>query len=97
MVRKININCNFNGVIQKVPFYIGRPSSESHPLGFQAKWLSVNSGGKIPDEFMNSVENIKKIADKNKVSFEDLLCHLIEEIEAEEKLKTESQKNDEDQ
>jgi hypothetical protein len=41
---------------------------------------------------MNSVENIKKIADKNKVSFEDLLCHLIEEIEAEEKLKTESQK-----
>jgi hypothetical protein len=80
-----------------VTFYIGLHYSESHPLGFQAKWLSVNSGGKIPDEFMNSVENIKKIADKNKVSFEDLLCHLIEEIEAEEKLKTESQKNDEDQ
>ena len=92
MVRKITVNCNFNGTSQKVPFYIGNPSSESHPLGFQAKWLS-SSGGQIPDEFMKSVAEVKEIAEKNKVSFEDLLCHLMTETEAEEKKKNNNSKS----
>jgi hypothetical protein len=96
MVRKIMVNCDFNGSIQKVPFYIGKPSSDSHPLGFQAKWLAKTSGGKIPSEFMKSIENIKNIADKNKVSFEDLLCHIMEEIEAKESLSKKQESGDND-
>ncbi|MDA7705090.1 DUF2610 domain-containing protein [Rickettsiales bacterium] len=95
MVRKITVNCNFNGVMQKVPFYVGSPSSDSHPLGFQAKWLSTNSGGEIPDEFMKSIENIKNIADKNKVPFEDLLAHVMDDIEA-KKLTSDKENNSND-
>jgi len=87
MARKITIDCDFNGIIQKVPFYVGNPSVESHPLGFQAKWLASTSGGKIPDEFMKSISQIKETSDKHNVPFEDLLGHLMDEIEAKKKLK----------
>lgn len=85
MVSKIKVNCNFNGVNHPIDMYIGNPSKDSHPLGFQAKWLADNSGGRIPDEFMKSVSEVKKIADENKVSFEDLLCHLMKDIETKNK------------
>tara|TARA_B110000305_G_C19266360_1_gene552130 strand:+ start:111 stop:374 length:264 start_codon:yes stop_codon:yes gene_type:complete len=87
MVKKITVDCDFNGIIQKVPFYVGSSSSKSHPLGFQAKWLFANSGGKVSDEFMNSIAEIKEVADKHKVAFEDLLCHLMEEIEVKKQKK----------
>jgi hypothetical protein len=87
MVKKITVDCDFNGIIQKVPFYVGSSSSKSHPLGFQAKWLLANSGGKVSDEFMNSIAEIKEVADKHKVAFEDLLCHLMEEIEVKKQKK----------
>lgn len=76
-MKKFTVQCDFNG--QKSPFtiYIGEPEPSHHPLHFQADWLSKERGGTIPQEVMDSVSKLYDLAQKNKVSFEDLCAYAL--------------------
>lgn len=80
MVKKFTANCDFGGQKAPVDLYVGNPAVGSHPLAFQSKWLSSTKRGIIPAEIMNSFAKLVEIAEKNRVSFEDLCEYVIAEL-----------------
>lgn len=74
-MKRIMVQCDFNG--KKAPHYIyvGDPNPKNHPLQHQAAWLASERGGSIPPEVMAQVENLRKIAEEHQVSFEDLCAY----------------------
>ncbi|MFT6332850.1 MAG: hypothetical protein ACJAW3_001198 [Lentimonas sp.] len=80
MVKKFNYVCDFNGQKHPVTFYIGHASKDSHPIGFQSKWLAKERGGKVPEELMDSLEKLKELADTQKVPFDELCQYVIDDI-----------------
>ena len=70
-MKRFTVPCDFNGT--KYPFhvYVGEPHPARHPLQHQAWWLSTIRGGTIPQEVMDSVERLHKIALENNVSIEE--------------------------
>ena len=77
MVTKFSIPCSFSGQVAPVDFYIGNPNRENHPINFQAKWLSSERGGQVPQQMMDSIQKVKIIADENNISFEELCTYAI--------------------
>ena len=77
MVKKLTIPCNFSGKTSAVDLFIGKPNRDQHPLNFQAKWLSSERGGQVPQDIMESITKIQKIAEKNNVPFEELCFYAI--------------------
>ena len=75
MVRSFNIPCNFNGQVSDVRFYIGEPNEEKNPIYFQTKWLGDTKGGSVPQDVIDSIEKIQKLAKQNNISFEDLCAY----------------------
>lgn len=90
MVKKFTVNCDFGGQKHPVTLYIGDPSPDSHPLGFQGKWLSKERGGSIPSEIMDSFAKLKEISEKNRVPFEELCSYVINEINSKATLSTDA-------
>lgn len=81
MVKKFTATCDFGGQKAPVTFYVGNPSAGSpHPLNFQSKWLSQTKGGVIPSQIMESFAKLAQIAEKNRVSFEELCAYVVDEI-----------------
>ncbi|RZI47741.1 DUF2610 domain-containing protein [Rickettsiales endosymbiont of Peranema trichophorum] len=76
-MKKLTIPCDFHGVNAPFTVYIGNPEPAHHPLQFQSQWLSKERGGAIPQEFMESLQKIKEIADRNNVSFEELCTYAL--------------------
>ncbi len=76
-MKKFTVNCDFGGQIAPFTIYVGDPEPEHHPLHFQAEWLSKTRGGTIPGPVMEAVSNLKSLADKNKVSFEELCVYAL--------------------
>ncbi len=88
MVKKFTANCQFNnGAVYPVVLYVGSPAKGSHPLLFQNKWLSSEKGGSIPSEIMDSFAKLQKISEDTNVPFEELCAYVIEELNANKKLK----------
>ncbi len=85
-MKKITVNCLFNGASSSFAVYVGNPESNHHPLHFQADWLSKERGGTIPAKVMESIAKLKEIADKNNVSFEELCEYALEAAALEEKM-----------
>jgi hypothetical protein len=92
MVKKFTANCNFGGRVSPVTLYVGNPAQGSHPLSFQSRWLTEERGGSIPQNIMDSFAKISEIAEKNKVSFEELCAYVIDEINSNQSLATEAKK-----
>ena len=80
MVKKFNYICDFNGTKHPVTFYVGHAAKDSHPIGFQAQWLSKTRGGKVPKELMDALEKIKELADAQKVPFDELCEYVLDEM-----------------
>lgn len=82
-MKKFTIPCDFAGV--KAPFniYIGEPAPGSHPVQHQAHWLSVERGGTIPPEVMDSFQKLLDISRENGVSFEELCVYALGTTNAE--------------
>lgn len=76
-MKKFSVNCDFGGQMSPFAVYIGVPEGSHHPVHFQADWLSKNRGGTIPHEFMESISQLQNIADKNKVSLEELCVYAL--------------------
>jgi hypothetical protein len=77
MVKKFVLPCNFSGQTMNIDFFIGNPHADTRPINFQAKWLGENQGGSVPQRIMDSIQKIKMIADREKVSFEDLCLYTV--------------------
>ena len=92
MVKKFTANCDFGGQKSPVTLYIGTPAvNASHPLFFQGQWLNKR-GGNIPPEVMDSFGKLAGIAEKNRVSFEDLCAYVIEELKSSNSLASDAKK-----
>lgn len=76
-MKKFTVNCDFGGQIAPFAVYIGAPEGGHHPLHFQADWLSKNRGGSIPPDIMDAVGRLKDLAEKNKVSLEELCVYAL--------------------
>lgn len=83
-MKKFTVNCDFGGQVSPFTIYLGDPEPEHHPLHFQAEWLSKTRGGTIPPQVMEAVSTLKSLADKNKVSFEELCVYALGAAEQEE-------------
>ncbi len=92
MVQKFTTNCDFNGKKVPVTLYIGNPSTGSHPLSFQSRWLSKEKGGSIPQDIMDSFAKLKDISDNGRISFEELCKYVIDELESSSNLKNDFNK-----
>jgi hypothetical protein len=77
MVIKCSVPCNFNGQTTKVDFFIGNPQVDVHPINFQAKWLSDVKGGSVPQNFMDSIQKVRELAEREHVSIEDMCLYTI--------------------
>jgi hypothetical protein len=78
MTKEFSIPCSFGaGGTQNVVFYIGAPSPDKHPIHFQAAWLQQVKGGTVPPDIMQSIQKLYELADKHKISFEELCYYAI--------------------
>lgn len=69
--------CQFQGGLQQIiNFYVGLPTPDSHPIGFQMKWLG-GKGGNVPSDISNALERIKKIAISHNIPFVELCDYVI--------------------
>ena len=80
MVHKFVANCSLNGRGVPVTLYIGNPSAGNHPLNFQSRWLSEMKGVSVPGNIMESFSKLNEIAEKHRVSFDELCKYVIEEL-----------------
>ena len=76
-MKKFSVPCDFNGVKSPFTIYVGAPKEDHHPIHFQSDWLSKERGGTVPQEVMVSLAQLKDIATKNGVSFEDLCVYAL--------------------
>ena len=76
-MKKFTVPCDFNGVKSPFTIYVGAPKEDHHPIHFQSDWLSKERGGNVPPEVMDSLSQLKDIANKNGVSFEDLCVYAL--------------------
>ena len=76
-MKKFSVPCNFGGQMSNVDIYIGNPENKHHPIHFQAEWLAKERGGNIPNDVMEALAEIKELADKNGVPFEDLCTYAL--------------------
>ncbi|ADE29751.1 DUF2610 domain-containing protein [Rickettsia prowazekii] len=75
--KEFEFDCDFGGQRAKFKFYIGTPQEGHHPLQFQAKWLSDERGGTIPDEVMKAISQLNDLAKKNSVPLPDLCVYAL--------------------
>ncbi|WP_041405266.1 DUF2610 domain-containing protein [Rickettsia canadensis] len=75
--KQFEFDCDFGGQRSKFKFYIGTPQEGHHPLQFQAKWLSEERGGTIPDEVMKAISQLNDLAKKNGVPLSDLCVYAL--------------------
>jgi len=92
MVKKFTTNCDFSGSKHPVTLYVGESFEGVHPLAFQSKWLGQEKGGTIPNDIMDSFSKLKDIADRNKVSFEELCSYVIDEINSRNTLESDAKR-----
>jgi len=74
-MKRFTVPCDFAGVKHPFHVYVGEPDKIHHPLKYQRAWLDEVRGGTIPQEVMDSFERLKKIADDENVSFEELCVY----------------------
>ncbi|XVN41002.1 MAG: DUF2610 domain-containing protein [Rickettsia endosymbiont of Argas persicus] len=76
-MKKFDIDIDVGGQRSKFAIYIGTPQDGHHPLQFQAKWLSDERGGTIPDAIMTALTELNNLAKKNKIPLEDLCVYAL--------------------
>lgn len=90
-MKKFTVPCDFNGVKSPFTIYVGSPKDDHHPIHFQSDWLSKERGGNVPQEVMDSLSQLRDIATKNGVSFEDLCVYALGAAQQEEEAGSEDE------
>ena len=75
--KMLTFPCDFQGGgKQSIHFYIGKPSAEAHPIGFQMKWLG-GKGGNVPPTISDALQRLAKISKEKNIPFIDLCDYVI--------------------
>lgn len=85
MVKKFTLNCKVGSQSSPIDFFVGDPNENSHPIGYQMKFLS-QMGVSVPEDAVNSLTKINEIAKRNRIPFEDLLDFVNNELNQEDHL-----------
>ncbi len=73
------IDCDFNGRIMSINFYVGTPYPGTNPIHHQS--LLVNSrGGVIPKYITDRLSKIQEIAEYNRIPFDETFFYIEQEI-----------------
>ncbi|WP_419234604.1 DUF2610 domain-containing protein [Rickettsia endosymbiont of Nabis limbatus] len=95
-MKKFNIKANFGRQEADFAIYVGTPQDGHHPLQFQAKWLSDERGGTIPDAVMDAVKQLYDLSKKNNVSFEDLCVYALGTAQESQTTSNDEDENDDE-
>lgn len=82
MTKKFSLNCKVGAEDINIDFFVGDPQDNSHPIGFQMKYLT-QKGVKIPDNIVSSLSSLHEISKRNRVSFEELLEYVSSQLNLE--------------
>lgn len=74
-VVEFEILCDFGNQKTNVTFYIGLPKNDNHPIKFQSSWLSDNKGGRVPDDVIKSITDLRELSIKNGLNFQQLCLY----------------------
>ena len=79
IIKGIVVNCYFPGN-QRAPFtfYVGESNKDAKPLQHQTHWLSKERGGTVPEEFLKSLDELKKLSVSTGVPLGDLCSYAME-------------------
>ncbi|MET0156158.1 MAG: DUF2610 domain-containing protein [Rickettsiales bacterium] len=89
-MKKLTVNCVFNGTPSPFALYVGTPEGSHHPLQFQADWLSKERGGVVPEDLMETLRQLQDLAQRNNIPFEEMCDYALEESAPEKEEETES-------
>ncbi len=76
-MKKFTIPCDFGGARSMFEVYLGDATPGMHPLHYQGAWLKENRGGVVERPIWESFGILRRIADQNAVSFEDLCVNTL--------------------
>ncbi|OWV00282.1 hypothetical protein B5D80_28030 [Micromonospora wenchangensis] len=61
------------------PFRVGQPCADAHPLEQQLAWLARERGGQAPQEIVDSLTQLQRLAVEQSTKLEDLVAHAMRE------------------
>ncbi|WFW29649.1 MAG: DUF2610 domain-containing protein [Wolbachia endosymbiont of Menacanthus eurysternus] len=76
-IKKITVQCDFNG--QRSPFviHIGNPRNNTHPIHHQDFWLARERRGSIPNKVKESLQKLYRLSQQNGIPFSELCAYAI--------------------
>ena len=77
MTKQFTIPCQFGQQTSPVTFYIGHPDNGHHPIHFQSTWLSSSKGGTVPQDLMNTLQQLHDLSIQNNADFEELCYYAL--------------------
>ena len=77
-MKTIAIPCEVDGKKVPIQFHVGEPQPTAHPIGHQAAWLGRERGVYVPQEAMDSMEDIHSKAKEMNIPFEELVTYALE-------------------
>lgn len=80
-IKKFNIPCFVNGQSSVVGVYLGQPKEGNNPVHHQSVFLAQERGIIIPDDVLETLEKIRKIAERNGVSFIELCDYAFKSLQ----------------
>jgi len=71
-LKRIEISADFNGLTYPFQVYLTNVPWPKDPLEDQARWLSEERGGTIPEEVRETFRTLQKTAHQNNINFQEL-------------------------
>jgi hypothetical protein len=77
-MKTIAVPCDVDGKKVPIQFHVGDPNPQAHPIAHQAAWLGRERGVYVPQEVMESMEDIHTKSKEMGVPFEELVAFALE-------------------
>ena len=77
-MKTIAVPCDVDGKKVPIQFHVGEPHPTSHPIGHQAAWLGRERGVYVPQEVMDSMDDIHTKAKEMNIPFEELVAFALD-------------------
>ncbi|MEU8023045.1 DUF2610 domain-containing protein [Micromonospora haikouensis] len=79
-MRRLMVPCTFDtGETAMFPFVVGQPCADSHPLEQQLAWLARERGGQAPQEVVDSLAQVHRLAVEQSTKLEELVAYAMRE------------------
>mgnify|MGYP000293568297 CR=1 FL=1 len=79
-VLSFKVPCYFNGSKSDVEIHIGSPNQDNNPIYFQNKFIQNERGGQIPNEIIDSLDQLKKLSISHNVPLQELCAYAFKSL-----------------